>query len=104
MVRRRIRDADEARAALDAVARSDLPRAAWARAQGIDPRSLNAWRVNLSRCARRAHAGTLRLVELVPSPSPAARYVVRAGPWEVEVDDHFDADVLRRLLGVVAGC
>ena len=103
MVRRKIRDADEARSALEAAARSGLPRATWANAHGIDARSLNAWRLNLERRDRPDEV-PLRLVELVTAPVAPTRYVVRLGDWEVEVDDRFDAGVLRRLLGVVAAC
>ncbi len=104
MVRQKIRDAEEARAALDAAARSGLPRATWARVHGVDARSLNAWRLNLER-REPLDPVPLRLVELVAAPvAPTSRYVVRVGGWEVEVDDAFDARVLRRLLDVVATC
>jgi hypothetical protein len=43
---RKLKDADEARAALDAAERDGRGRVAWARANGVDARSLNAWRVN----------------------------------------------------------
>ena len=105
MERRKVRDAEEARACLAAVAESGMERAAWARANGISGRSLNAWRLILDRKARRAPP--LRLVEWVavsPVTVEGPRYVVRCGPWSVEVDERFDADVLRRLLDVVATC
>lgn len=107
MFRRKIRDAEEARACLATVEARGEPRAAWARANGIDARSLNAWRLNLERNTRRT--GELRLVELVPTSPPAqpsspARYQVHVGGFTVEVDDRFDDGVLARLLGVVTGC
>lgn len=102
MTRRKIRDAEDARRCLDQASRSSLGRAAWARAQGVDARSLNAWRLNLARKSEPRRS--LRLVELVPPPRPVATYRVRCGPFEVEVDEAFDVEVLGRLLSVVAGC
>lgn len=94
---RKVRNDEDARICLEAAAASGLPRADWARRNGVDARSLNAWRVNLER-------ERPRLVELVPNRPATARYTVRYGDFEVEVDDQFEADVLRRLLEVVASC
>ena len=103
---RKLRDADEARRCLDEATASGLSRPEWARANGIDGRSLNAWRMNLERT--RARGGqTPRLVELIaaePVTDEPVRYVVHCGELTVEVDHRFDDDVLRRLLGVVASC
>jgi hypothetical protein len=44
---RKVRDAEEANMLLAAASQSGLGRAEWARANGVNPRSLNAWRVNL---------------------------------------------------------
>ena len=96
---RKVRNDEDARKCLEAAAASGLPRADWARRNGVDARSLNAWRVNLERERPRP-----RLVELVPTRPAAARYTVRYGEFEVEVDERFEADVLRRLLEVVASC
>jgi hypothetical protein len=107
MAGRKIRDAEDARACLSAVASSGLRRAQWARAHGVDGRSLNAWRLNLAeRVVGAAPAErALRLVELVPEPvAEEARYVVRCGSLSVEVDHRFDGATLRRLLAVVASC
>jgi hypothetical protein len=52
MAGRRITDRDEAEACLASVASSGLDRATWARREGIDARSLNAWRLNLERSER----------------------------------------------------
>lgn len=106
MAGRKIRDAADAHACLAAAASSGLTRAAWARSQEIDGRSLNAWRMNLSRRGRSGRRQRVRLVELVaapPAPEPAS-YVVRVGEFAVEVDDRFDSATLHRLLGVIAGC
>lgn len=96
---RKVRDREEARWCLEAAESSGLHRADWARSNGIDARSLNAWRLNLGR-----RGPTTRLVELVPREVPAARYTVRFGDFVVEVDERFDEETLRRLLDVVASC
>ena len=49
MAGRKIRDGADARTSLAAAAESKVSRAEWARQQGIDGRSLNAWRLNLAR-------------------------------------------------------
>jgi hypothetical protein len=104
MLRRKIEDAAEARACLAAAKASRQKRADWARAHGIDARSLNAWRLNLERAA--VQPTELRLVELVPTRAhhARARYSVRVADMVIEVDDAFDDDVLRRLISVVASC
>ena len=80
-------------------------RASWARARGIDPRSLHAWWLNLGGRGRREEVSSLRLVELVvESPSSWPRYVVRVGDVAIEVDERFDGATLKRLLRVVATC
>ena len=107
MAGRKIRDAAEAELCLAAAARSGLERRDWARAHGVDARSLNAWWLNLGgRRTRREEKPTrLRLVEMVPEGgSMAARYIVRVGRAEVECDGYFDEGVLQRLLAVVASC
>jgi hypothetical protein len=81
---------------------------AWARAHGVDGRSLNAWRVNLdSRGAVRVRTRAPRLVELIPTaprvvPGPA--FVLRIGGVELEVGDSFDERALRRLVGLLKSC
>jgi transposase-like protein len=105
MIRRKLRDAQEAQLCLREVAVSGRSRADWAREHGVDARSLNAWRLNLERGAAAPTAP--RLVELVAadrSPRPPARYTVHVGELAVEVDAGFDDDVLRRLISVVASC
>lgn len=107
MAGRKITDEREAEACLSAAAASGLDRAAWANRQGIDARSLNAWRLNLERRERGSGAvPPLRVLELVPAPDepPRSTYQVRCGSFVVEVDDHFDERVLSRLLAVVAAC
>jgi hypothetical protein len=98
---RKIRDRADAEACLAAAASSGLARVVWARNNGMDARSLNAWRLTLDR---ESHRG-VRLVELVASARvDPTRYVVRVGDLEIEVDERFDDDVLRRLIAVAASC
>jgi hypothetical protein len=112
MSRRKVENEVEARACIAAQESSGLSSAEWARTQGIDGRSLRAWTNNLRREAKpkkpaRVRGGSLRLVELVPSPSGASstsRYVVRVGAHSVEVDARFDESTLRRLLTVLSTC
>jgi len=108
MAGRRIVNEQDARRCLAAVlsARGEL--AAWARAHGIDGRSLNAWRVNLeSRGVPRRRSVVPKLVELVPTVmSPAARapYVLHVRGVEIEVGNDFDEPSLRRLVGLLKSC
>ena len=106
---RNIADETDAHACLKAAARSGLPRAEWARAHGVDARSLNAWRLNLERrSGEAAEPPELRLVELVSEVAPrqSARSGVRlvVGELVVEVDRGFDAGTLGRVLDLVAPC
>ena len=106
---RKIADETDAHACLEAAARSALSRAEWARAHGVDARSLNAWRMNLARRDQPDPPGsTLRLVELV-AEGAAERTVgsglrLVLGDMVVEVDRGFDASTLGRVLDVVARC
>ena len=118
--RRKITDADDARRCLAAARRAGKRVGAWAQANGVDGRSLNAWRMNLARRGggprRRAQAQPARaalaprprpaLVELIPAPRPAppARYVVLVGDVRIEVGDGFDVTTLRRLVGALRAC
>lgn len=104
-IRRKVRDAADARQLLDDLKHSRLSLADFAQVRGVDGRSLNMYRLNLESAVKAPEP--LRLVELVPSAAPAsgaARYIVRCGELSVEVDDQFDDQVLRRLLAVVASC
>lgn len=105
---RKVRDEDEARCLLAEAEMMGMSRASWARTQGVDPRSLNAWRLNLERSGGSSElGGPVKLVELVPSSPAEAEvpaYLVRCGRFEVEVDERFDDETLRRLLRVVAWC
>ncbi len=115
--RRKIASESEARRCLSAVERSGLSIKEWARARGIDGRSLHAWKMNLERCSppvgrsRSARAttpsglSTMHLVELVPTASAASsRYVLRVGSASLEFDDAFTTDSLRRVVEVLRSC
>ena len=103
---RKITDARDARACLKAARSSGTPRAEWARAHGVDGRSLHAWALNLAR-SDASPAARPRLVELGSTPVEApstARYVVRVGALALEVSDDFDDAVLARLVRVLRAC
>jgi hypothetical protein len=114
MSARKVQDEDDAKDCIERMKASGLTLAAWARAEGVDGRSLHAWNVNLvrggvgvRRKASPAKRGRrMRLVELVPitAPSPSSRYVVRLAQLELEVDAQFDEATLRRLVGVLRSC
>jgi len=119
--RRKITDADDARRCLAAARRAGERVGSWAQANGVDGRSLNAWRMNLApgrggprrsktamvpSSAARAARPRAALVELIPAPRPAAaaRYVVLVGDIRIEVGDGFDVTTLRRLVGALRAC
>ena len=110
---RKVRDEAEARRFLEAVSRSGLERAAWARQHGIDARSLNAWRLVIARKDRKARsrrtpATELGFLELVPTPAEApsgSGLSVHVGDVRIEVPDDVADDLLRRTLqAVLAAC
>ena len=112
MAGRKIRDEADARACLAAAARAGVRRRDWARAHGVDGRSLHCWYLRL-----RGPGGRLKpsrestpLVELVPAfemeeaRSVGEKLLVRLNGVEIEVSPDFDADALARLLDVVSRC
>ena len=104
MAGRKVLDADDARACLAAAAEAGVARVAWAREHGVDARSLNAWRLALTRHERRP-ASKPEVVEWIAAPARnAPAFLVHAGRFAVEVDPDFDAGALKRLLAVVAAC
>lgn len=97
---RRIASASEARRCLKAAEAAGQSAGQWARERGIDGRSLNAWRVNLTRVAVAP-----RLVELVPAAEPrTARYVLRVGDASVEFGDDFTEETLVRVARALRSC
>jgi hypothetical protein len=113
---KKIEDESEARRCLSAARRSGLSAGEWARAQGIDGRSLHAWQMNLERGgsgrARRRKPKAARamraLVELVPAAPVAAagggRYVLEVGGARVEFGDDVSVATLRRVLEALRSC
>ena len=90
---------------------------AWARAHGIDGRSLHAWKTNLARrgapvrrrkALTKARPGGHALVELVPalaSAMPGAgRYALVLGSARVEFGDDVSVATLRRVFEVLRSC
>lgn len=108
MHRRKIQDEQDARACLKKVEESGMERTPWARANGVDARSLHAWWLALERRKRHDHALTctpVRFVEVVAEPTPSrASYWIHIDDMVVEIDDDFQEATLRRLLGVVQSC
>ena len=115
---RKIDDESEARRCLRAAKLAGRSAGEWARAHGIDGRSLNAWKVNLARrgttaAPRRskptapppAHA----LIELVPTGSSSklaggGRYVLEVAGARVEFGDDCSVTTLRRVLEALRSC
>ena len=107
MERRKISGEAEARAALKAIERAGISIKTWARAHGVDGRSLHAWEMAFTRRAQ----GVVRprrsaaLVELVPTrPVSSARYVMKVGELTFEFGDDESEEMLRRAVGVLRSC
>lgn len=115
--KRRIESEAEARRYLRAVERSGLSTGEWARAHGIDGRSLRAWRINLGRrgksrargSGRKARGAKRTLVELVPTAragqtSAGGRYVLEVSSARLEFGDDLSVITLRRVIEVLRSC
>jgi hypothetical protein len=105
-MRRKIQDEQDARACLRAARVAGLSAGEWAREHGVDGRSLNAWRLNLSRSEAGEEATRPRLVELVPvAPTRAdARYLVHLEGARIGLGDDFREDTLVRLVRALRAC
>lgn len=106
---RKVTDERDARACLAAAKASGQSNREWAREWGVDGRSLNAWRINLSRRSTPApprSAKSMHLVELVPvsAPKRAPRYVVHLDQISVELGEDFEEATLHRLIAVLRSC
>ena len=114
---RKIEDEREAVRCLRAAERAGLSAGKWARAHGVDGRSLHAWQMNIAR--RGALVGQRKsrpklnraphaLVELVPFAAPAAhgsgRYALVLGAARVEFGDDVSVATLRRVLEALRSC
>ena len=119
--RRKIESEHEARRCLLAVDAAGGEIRPWARAHGIDGRSLRAWRLNLARRGTKAsrprgalaaqRPTTRGLVELVPTAlvraapsSGGGGYVLHVEGARVEFGDDFSECTLRRIIGVLRSC
>lgn len=107
-MRRKIEDEQDARACLKAAKAARLGAGEWAREHGVDGRSLNAWRINLSlRGSKKSRtSATPQLVELVPTSRAhaEARYLVRVADAEIELTEAFREDTLARLVRALRSC
>jgi hypothetical protein len=121
---KKIEDERDAQQCLTAAMRSGMTIRDWARAQGIDGRSLHAWAMNLgrrgtgARSAGRAKARRVAsarsLVELVPvaprggvvasQARGQARYVLEVPGGRVEVGDDASVATLCRILEALRQC
>lgn len=109
MAGRRIFNEQDARRCLAAVKLSRADLATWARAHGVDGRSLNLWQVNLSRRGAPSPRAVkpVQLVELVPAVPrnvPRAPYVLHVDGVELEIGEEFNEQSLRRLVGLLKSC
>jgi hypothetical protein len=106
-MRRKIEDERDARACLKATKAAGVSVKDWARAHGVDARSLHMWQVNLARWREAPpKPAELRLVELVPTDAArrSASYLVRVAGAEIEVDGDFHAETLVRLVRALRAC
>jgi hypothetical protein len=116
-VGRKIEDEREALRCLRAMERGNLSAGEWARAHGIDGRSLRAWKINIERRGvptrkRRPKLATARhsLVELVPTAAPApqgtgaGRYVLETCGARLEFGEDISVVTLRRVLEALRSC
>jgi hypothetical protein len=117
-VGRKIEGELEARRCLLTASREGLSAGEWARAHGIDGRSLHAWQMNLERrgtTARsrrrksRTSTTTRALVELVPAApnvtiTGRGRYVLEVAGARVEFGDDASVATLRRVLEALRSC
>lgn len=114
---RKIEDEGDALRCLRAAERSGLSAGEWARAHGVDGRSLGAWQMNIARrsapvrrrAARSVPGATAHaLVELVPSAASSTRgggrYVLMLGDARVEFGDDASLATLRLVLEALRSC
>ena len=99
--------AEDAAVVLEAAAGSGLPLWTFAEQQGLDPHRLYRWRRRLGRGAPAPEP--MRFEELVvqradrEASDPQLELVLPSG-HVVRLGSRFDADALRRLLGVLDAC
>ena len=113
LVGRKIEDEAEAVRCLRAAERKGMSVGDWARAHGVDGRSLHAWQMNIARrgttapvrrrkTVPKANSTAHALVELVPAATSAGagpgHYAVVVGSARVEFGDDVSVATLRRVL------
>jgi hypothetical protein len=117
-VGRKIEDEREAVRCLRAAERQGVSAGAWARAHGVDGRSMHAWQMNIARrgtspkkrrkALPKARAAAHALIELVPSAMPATqgagRYALVLGGARVEFGDDVSVATLRRVIEALRSC
>ena len=115
---RKIEDEGDALRCLRKVHQAGLSVGEWARAHGIDGRSLHAWRIAIARrgvparnrkASGKSKRAELALVELVPAASfterdSARRYVLVIGAARVEFGDDASGATLRRVFEALRSC
>jgi len=115
---RKIENETEAYGCLVAAKRAGRGAGEWARAHGIDGRSLHAWQVNLGRRGtpapprrRESKVAPVKraLVELVPAARSATvslggRYVLEVAGARLEFGDDVAVATLRRVLEALRSC
>jgi len=99
MAGRKVRDEREARAILEEARRAGVTPSAVAKRRGIDGRSMNAWRMTLTRSKT-----TSTIIELVAKAEAEPTYRVCVEDVVIEVDTSFEEDVLARLINLVRAC
>jgi hypothetical protein len=119
LVGRKIEDEGEAVRCLRAAEREGMGVGAWARANGVDGRSLHAWRMNIARrgtttpvrrrkTAPKASSTTHALVELVPAatsaPAGPGLYALVVGSARIEFGDDVSVVTLRRVFEALRSC
>ena len=109
---RKIESESEARRCIQAAKRRGESAGEWARAHGIDGRSLRAWKMNLGRRTEPrvpATKGGRALVELVPTSRLVnvpgnGRYVLEVAGARLEFGDDVSVATLRRVLEALGPC
>jgi hypothetical protein len=119
LVRRKIEDEREVARCLRAAEEKGVSAGEWARAHGIDGRSLRAWQMNIARrgtswssqprkTRTKAPPATHALVELVPTATSAVpvlgRYALVVGGARLEFGDDVSVATLRRVLEALRSC
>jgi len=101
--RRKVLDREEAEFLLAEWKDSGRELANFARARGIDGRSLHCWRINIDQRTRRTPGETpIRIVELqVASTNCHTRYRIELHGGIIEVDDQFNEQTLERIIRLV---